>query len=170
MATSDDALVQWLYNEVGNREAAWARARAAGRKTDPVAEAFRAGWAAAMRQRDAAGEQVGLPLGERPVGPAWTPASGTEDATRETSLQAAAEIAGPRAADLRRRVFEALVAAPDSDEGVARRLGLAENTVRPRRVELRDRGLVRADGQVTTAAGRRAVRWAAVTSAREPSG
>ena len=100
-------------------------------------------------------DQLALPLASRPEpkpGPAWTPAS--DDAS---SLEAAAYVAKTGvAARVRRQVLAALVADPATDQQLEQRLGVAGNTLRPRRKELLDRGLVEHTGDFRpTPSGRR---------------
>jgi predicted ArsR family transcriptional regulator len=77
-----------------------------------------------------------------------------------TSRAAAAAIK-EHAPTLRERVYYAIMTyGPITDQALAERLGLSENTVRPRRVELVAAGLVRADAELgRTSSGRAAMRW-----------
>ena len=71
---------------------------------------------------------------------------------------AAAESIKPHAETMRQRVFECLKV-PATDQELAERLGLADNSVRPRRIELHQAGLVQPVGQKRTKSNRMAVVW-----------
>lgn len=137
---------------------------------------FRHGWRAAMRYRDAQGEPLGLFGASRPaglnssdLGPAWTPSSGQGE-TADTSLEAAASMAGRGAAAIRELVLETITSRPSTDQEIAELLGLPENTVRPRRIELRDRGVVFPHGRRRTKSGRLATVWHCPASKRADLG
>jgi hypothetical protein len=91
---------------------------------------------------------------------------------RPTSAAAAVE-ALPRSGTQRARVYEAIRQAPAglTDQEIATTLGLAENSVRPRRLELSDppKGLpqliVDSGRRRQTSAGKQAVVWVAVEHA-----
>ena len=73
----------------------------------------------------------------------------------------AAEAIKPHVASIRERVYLYVMAhGPCTDQSIAIGLDLAENTVRPRRVELMAQGAIRADAELgVTSSGRRANRW-----------
>lgn len=75
--------------------------------------------------------------------------------------RAAAEAIKEHAPSIRQRVYDLIAyAGPISDQQIAVTLGLAENTVRPRRVELVAEGLVQAHYEtVLTASKRQATAW-----------
>lgn len=73
--------------------------------------------------------------------------------------QEAARAIKPRVPEMRNRVLEALKAAPGTDQQIAQRTGMPENSVRPRRVELQRLGLVIPFGVARTTSGRRAQQW-----------
>lgn len=79
-----------------------------------------------------------------------------------TSREAAIEIY-PKAGTLRASVYEALAQAGDAgltDEQIGQQIRMGGNTVRPRRVELVEKGLVRDSGRRReTGSGRKAVVW-----------
>lgn len=77
-----------------------------------------------------------------------------------TSRQAAERIKD-HAPSIRERVYEVIRReGPISDQRLASTLGLAENSIRPRRVELVAEGLVRAHYEtVLTASNRQATAW-----------
>lgn len=76
-----------------------------------------------------------------------------------TSKKAATSMEGG-AASIRYRVLtEIRNHGPLSDQQLAHRLGLAENTCRPRRIELLKAGLIEKAGTTKTKSGRSAVRW-----------
>lgn len=90
----------------------------------------------------------------------WTPFSDTD-----TSLEAAHKVV-PRAVTDERRVFEAIVTKPDTDEGLGERLRLPGNSLRPRRRSLEQKELVEHTGEYReTKAGRRAKVWGATAKA-----
>lgn len=67
---------------------------------------------------------------------------------RDTQETAAAAL--PRSGTQRRRVLDTIAGAGEAgmtDQDIAVALGLAENSVRPRRLELADNGLIKASGQ-----------------------
>ena len=81
---------------------------------------------------------------------------------QDTSIEAAGAIA-PHAKAIRERVFQALVDKPDTDQGVSIRLSLAENTVRPRRIELeRDGRVIDSGERRVLASKRKAIVWAPI--------
>lgn len=81
------------------------------------------------------------------------------DGRRDTSRAAALQQV-PRSGSQRMRVLEALAELPASDEQLASRLGLAANTIRPRRLELFEGGWVCDSGQrAVTRSGARAIVW-----------
>jgi predicted ArsR family transcriptional regulator len=80
-----------------------------------------------------------------------------------------AESAAPRAQTLRSLVLEQLQEAMTDDEG-AERLGISQNTYRPRRVELVRRGDVVRVGTGRSAAGNPAAVWQARSVVRTDSG
>lgn len=85
---------------------------------------------------------------------------------QDTSIEAAGSIA-PHAKAIRERVFQAIVDKPDTDQGLSIRLGMAENTVRPRRVELEKAGRVTDSGERRTLASKRkAIVWVQIS--RQP--
>lgn len=92
-----------------------------------------------------------LPLFQRV---AYTPYS-----DEDTSLEAAFR-AVPRANTDEHRVLDAILAKPDTDEGLGRRLKLAGNSLRPRRRSLEQKGLIEHNGAYAkTLSGRRAKIW-----------
>lgn len=80
-----------------------------------------------------------------------------------STSRAAAKAIKDHAPSIRERVYALIAyAGPISDQQIATTLNLAENTVRPRRVELVAEGLVRAAPDVVrTASGRQATAWIA---------
>lgn len=92
-----------------------------------------------------------------------------EDA-RPTSREAAAKVA-PGVTTQRGRVLRVLVDAADqgaTDEQISERLGMALNTVRPRRLELVEQGYVIDSGDTApTASGSSAVLWIATLEAMQ---
>jgi len=132
---------------------------------DVLRATFRAGWSARERMRAAEGEQAGLPLVLEPEGPAWCPSSGSGP-TRYTSAEAASLVAGETAVMIRKHVLAEIRLRPSTDQEISRALQISENTVRPRRIELRDRGLVESIGKRKTQSGRSANVWAATDLAR----
>lgn len=108
------------------------------------------------RTRATSGDQVALPLdapSAAAIQPAWTPASDTD-----ASLEAAAYLAKTgRASTLRRQVLASIAASPATDQQLEHRLSVAGNSIRPRRKELLDRGLVEHSGDFRPSpSGRRA--------------
>lgn len=78
----------------------------------------------------------------------------------ETSLAAAAALSKGRTENLRAIVLVEITRRPSTDQELAEQLELEENTVRPRRIELVQRGLVRDSGERRpTRSGRAAVVW-----------
>lgn len=78
---------------------------------------------------------------------------------RRTSV-AAAESVRPTRMSRQARVLACIQESPKTDQEVAEALGLPENSVRPRRVELEQQQLVRESGKTRqTASGRRAIVW-----------
>jgi predicted ArsR family transcriptional regulator len=78
----------------------------------------------------------------------------------DTSREAAEQIE-PREGTLRRLVLDYLRKfGPSTDEQMQENLEMAQNTQRPRRIELVDRGFVRDSGRTApTKSGRAAVLW-----------
>lgn len=82
---------------------------------------------------------------------------------QDTSIEAAGAIA-PHAKVMRERVYQALVAKPDTDQGISVRLSMSENTVRPRRIELEKDGRVIDSGERRVLASKRkAIVWAPIS-------
>ncbi len=78
---------------------------------------------------------------------------------QDTSIEAAGQIAGQVIA-IRERVFRAISEKPDTDQGLSIRLRMAENTVRPRRVELEKAGrVIDSGGRRRSTSGRKAIVW-----------
>ena len=75
-----------------------------------------------------------------------------------TSLAAAKEIAR-YTPTMREKVHRCLMEAPGTDEDIAERLGLPQNSLRPRRIELQRSGKVRPLRKVRTRSGRLAWLW-----------
>lgn len=48
----DGSFIQWMYGELGNREAAWRRKEDRGDTVDRVKEAFVAGWQRSRAARE----------------------------------------------------------------------------------------------------------------------
>lgn len=88
---------------------------------------------------------------------AWTPVA----KGRETSLDAAASMAGGKAATLREKVYrEISLNGGNTDEELADLLDIPGNTVRPRRRELELDGRIQDSGdRRATASGRWAIVW-----------
>jgi len=84
--------------------------------------------------------------------PAWAPA-----ADNNASLEAAAHVSRTgRAARIRRQVLSAIASAPATDQQLEERLQEPGNTIRPRRKELLDDGLVEHSGDFRpTTSGRK---------------
>lgn len=78
----------------------------------------------------------------------------------DTSKKAAAAVAD-KAPSQRERVLSVLRLGPLTDEQIAARLGLRDNTVRPRRIELKNLGLIVEAGTAMTTSGRAATLWKA---------
>ena len=114
------------------------------------------------RSRDSQSGQMALPLTSRPK-PAWTPAS--DDGA---SLEAASHVAKTgRAARVRRQVLAAIAASPATDQQLEERLNVAGNTIRPRRKELLDDGLVEHAGEFRSLpSGRKAKVYQATPAGR----
>lgn len=90
----------------------------------------------------------------------WTPPS---QAHSDTSRAAARSIKGKSAAQRAEILAHLSVNGPASDEQLQRELGMAQNSERPRRVELERAGLIRDSGRRATAeSGRRVVLWEVV--------
>ncbi len=97
--------------------------------------------------------------------------------TRPTATAAAVGVL-PRSGTQRARVLEAIRQAPTglTDQKIATTLGLAENSVRPRRLELSDppkglpRLIVDSGRRRQTSAGKQAVVWVAIEHAVEVAG
>lgn len=102
-----------------------------------------------------------LPLFGKPKPKPDLGIAGTPYADAETSLEAAAAMAKTgKAGTDERRVYEALRAQPDTDDGLERRLGLIHQNVSARRRSLVLRGLVEETGEHRqTGHGRRAKVW-----------
>jgi hypothetical protein len=81
--------------------------------------------------------------------------------SQQTSADAGASVArSGRARALERQVFDALEAAPATDEELEARVDAGGNTIRPRRRSLVQRGLVEDSGLTrATRSGRRAIVW-----------
>ena len=79
----------------------------------------------------------------------------------ETSRDAADSMRG-KTAKLRELVFRELSSLPMTDEELIGKIGLSENTVRPRRVELLHAGRIVSDGKRRTQSGRAATVWRVV--------
>lgn len=80
---------------------------------------------------------------------------------RPTSVAAAEQIR-PRRQSHSQRVLEAIRSGPKTDQEIAEVTGLAENSVRPRRVELEREGQIVDSGTTRrTVANRRAIVWRA---------
>lgn len=60
---------------------------------------------------------------------------------------------------MRERVLAELRRAPATDQQLAERLSIPENSARPRRIDLLREGLIEAHAVVTTKAGRKAQAW-----------
>lgn len=75
-----------------------------------------------------------------------------------TSRDAAESMRG-KTARIRDVVFETLRNRPMTDEELINEIGISQNTVRPRRVELAQRGLIAEVGKRPTSSGRMAVVW-----------
>jgi len=73
--------------------------------------------------------------------------------------RAAAESVQSKTANLREIVYNTLAQCPMTDEELINKLGLSQNTVRPRRVELLHAGRVEPDGRRATSSGRAATVW-----------
>jgi len=97
----------------------------------------------------------------RAVPPAPTRPQRTRETSRESYRRTAADSATTR---LRRRVLALLRTRPMADCELAEVLSLSEATVRPRRWELCQAGLVTKSDQQVQRAGRRRIRWMAVSS------
>lgn len=76
----------------------------------------------------------------------------------DTSLAAGASMI-THAETLRSMVYEALAAKPMTDIELVSHLGLSENSIRPRRIELAHKGLVESIGKKKTPSGRMANIW-----------
>ena len=87
---------------------------------------------------------------------------------RATSDAAWASVVDSLAA-LQAKVYRALKKArrPLTDEQLIELTGLAPNSVRPRRIELTQRGLVAPFGYRRTKSGRKAITWVCVAEVRE---
>jgi len=82
---------------------------------------------------------------------------------QDTSLEAAHDLGKRRAETIRGEVLAALRLRPQTDQELAARLKIEGNTLRPRRIELCDRGLVRDSGRrALTKHKRQAIVWEAV--------
>lgn len=78
----------------------------------------------------------------------------------ETSLEAAHALGKRRAENLRAAVLVSITSAPGTDQEIAARLEQPENSIRPRRIELVQRGLVEDSGyKRKTKANRNAIVW-----------
>jgi hypothetical protein len=91
----------------------------------------------------------------------------TQAVPRDTQVAAAAAVL-PRTGTQRARVLEAIKGAGPAgmtDQEVAVRLAMAENSVRPRRLELADAGLIEDSGERReTSGGNPAIVWIAPTT------
>ena len=77
----------------------------------------------------------------------------------ETSVKAAESMRG-KTESIRKMVLKLLEARPMTDEQLVELLELPANTVRPRRIELYQAGLVVSTGKVIAKSGRSATLWA----------
>jgi len=106
-------------------------------------------------------EEAGIPSREE-RNQIWRNAVKNNRTPRETSLQAAAT-ALPSSGSRRRQVYDWLLDHPSTDDEVSEALHLIANTVRPRRGELVESGLVVDSGQRRpSASGNEAIVWRAV--------
>ena len=81
----------------------------------------------------------------------------------QTSLAAALSMMGRPADNARQRVLDCIwLCGPVTDQEIAQMLGMSENTVRPRRLELERDGLLVKAGTRRTQSGREAVKWVAI--------
>lgn len=81
---------------------------------------------------------------------------------QDTSVEAAGAMSNARAESIRLEVLARLRQEPRTDQELAQILGIHENTIRPRRVELVDKGMVRDSGERRlTKARRKAIVWEA---------
>lgn len=71
----------------------------------------------------------------------------------------AAESVEPHLRPMQDKVLEAIKQAPSTDQEIAAATGMAENSVRPRRIELYRLGLIVSFGTKRTSSGRRATVW-----------
>jgi predicted ArsR family transcriptional regulator len=78
-----------------------------------------------------------------------------------TTSKTAAAMVAEKTPSQRERVLMILGTEPLTDEGIAVRLGMRENTVRPRRIELLRQGLIVGAGTALTSSGRPANLWRA---------
>jgi transcription initiation factor IIE alpha subunit len=78
-----------------------------------------------------------------------------------TSHEAAESMRG-KAPSVREKVLAELRRAPATDEELVARLGISQNTVRPRRVELLQAGMIAEVGRRATSSGRYATVWSAL--------
>ena len=78
----------------------------------------------------------------------------------KTSESAAISMA-PKAGTLRAKVLEEIKRGPKTDEQLCDLTGLQGSTLRPRRVELVNLGLIETDGTGITRSGRKALKWRA---------
>ena len=100
-------------------------------------------------------------------------AAGPLFATRAPSVNgsatsaAAADSLGPATLNaMQRRVYEFICRTPSTDEEIADELAMNPSTVRPRRGELAQRGLIVEAGTRRTSSGRMAVIWKATAASR----
>ena len=103
-------------------------------------------------------ELQGSLFGSKPTGAPYRP-----HVQQDTSLEAAHDLGKQRAETIRMQVLAALRLRPQTDQELAARLKIEGNTLRPRRIELCDRGLVRDSGRrALTKHKRQAIVWEAV--------
>ena len=121
------------------------------------------------RMRQPQEQQQGLPLGRKPEGEPWAPSRGRTVTTATASFSAAAQMKPDTTEAIRRMVLEAIREKPDTDKGISERLGIPENTTRPRRIELVNHGLVVEDGKAKNPSGRMATRWKVADEVKRPT-
>lgn len=81
---------------------------------------------------------------------------------QDTSIEAAGAMTNARAESIRLSVLTELRLRPQTDQELAERLGVSGNTIRPRRIELVESGMVRDSGERRlTKAKRKAIVWEA---------
>lgn len=82
--------------------------------------------------------------------------------THSQTSVAAANAIKPHAETMRAKVYATIREYPGTDQEIAHRLGIPENSCRPRRIELQRKGLVKAVSKKRTTAGRSAYVWGLV--------